>query len=76
MADSRITTLKEVARDLGLSYKAAWSAAQRGRLPAVQPFGRGTSWLVASNYRDFLPKAEGHPVDDDGNDTANDYKNG
>lgn len=59
MAETAVKTLQEVAGELGLSYKVAWSAAQKGLLPAVQPFGRGTTWCVAANYREILEKNAG-----------------
>ena len=73
MDKSRISTLREVADELGVSYKAAWGAAKRGELPAVQLFGPGSSWLVTGNYRDYLCKSR--PAGGD-TEVSGDFKNG
>lgn len=65
MAETAVKTLQEVAAELGLSYKIAWNAAQKGLLPAVQPFGKGTTWCVAANYQDFIGKARAEPENTD-----------
>jgi hypothetical protein len=65
---SRISTLKEVADELGVSYKVAWGAAKRGELPAVQLFGPGSSWLVTGNFRDYISKSSGPADMDDSED--------
>lgn len=54
---ARFLTLRQVAEDLGMSYRATLSAAHKGRLPAFQPFGTGTTWCVSPDYRKFLGKS-------------------
>jgi hypothetical protein len=54
----KFATLAEVAEDLGVSYRVAWSAAHSGKIPAVQLFGKGTTWLVGPDYRDFVGKSQ------------------
>ena len=54
---AEIKTLRQVAEELGKSYRSCWGAAHSGKLPAFQPFGEGTTWVVPGNYRDFLAKS-------------------
>lgn len=61
-------TLAEVAEDLGISYRRAWSAVQAGKLPATQMFGRGTAWCVDPGYRDFIGKDASGAGDAESND--------
>ena len=56
---AEVKTLREVAEELGCSYRVAWSAATTGKLPAFQPFGSGTTWVVPGNYQDILFKGAG-----------------
>jgi hypothetical protein len=64
---AEVKTLREVAEELGCSYRVAWSAATSGRLPAFQPFGSGTTWVVPANYQDILFKsADGTDGDNNG----------
>ena len=64
-----ITTLKNVAADLEMTYKTVYNAARAGRLPAFQLFGKNSTWCVPGNYRDFLVKsrpADGEVTENDG----------
>lgn len=56
---AEVKTLREVSAELGRSYRSCWGAAQSGRLPAFQPFGPGTTWVVPGNYQDILFKGAG-----------------
>lgn len=71
---AEVKSLKQVAAELGLSYWSVHHAARNGRLPAVQPFGEGTTWIVPANYRDFLAKSRNRgdaaEMRQDGNDVT------
>lgn len=48
-------TLSDLAAALGVSTWSVWNAARKGRIPASQPLGKGTTWHVDP---DFLAKSE------------------
>ncbi len=62
--DRRFATLKEVAEELGVSYRQAWSAAHSGKLPAFQPFGKRHAWVVCADYGQFICKAAAQQEDE------------
>ena len=68
---AEVKTLREVAEELGCSYRVAWSAATSGKLPAFQPFGSGTTWVVPGNYQDILFKGAGGTDGDNNGTTLN-----
>lgn len=64
---AEIKSIREVAAELGISYRACWDAVRKGRLPAVQPFGPGTTIIVPGNYQDILFKGSGAADGDNNN---------
>jgi hypothetical protein len=64
---AEVKTLREVAVEMGRTYRSCWSAVHSGKLPGFQPFGPGTTWVVPANYMDILFKGGGATTTDENN---------
>jgi hypothetical protein len=68
--------LKDVASEMHISHEAARRAAIKGRIPSFQPFGKGTAWMVAPDYRKFLAKSSDQGRNQNGDKSPEPIKNG
>ena len=55
--ESTWKTLSDVSAELNVSHETARRAALQGKIPAFQPFGKGTAWCVSPDYESFLGKS-------------------
>jgi hypothetical protein len=71
-------SLSEIAAAENCSHETARRAALAGRLPAFQPFGKGSVWCVALNYETFLSKSRksGDAANEQQDDNDNIVKTG
>jgi len=43
----KLIKLSSAAKELGISHSLMYTLIKRGKLRAVQPFGKGGGWLIA-----------------------------
>ena len=63
--ESTWKSLSDVSAELNVSHETARRAALQGKIPAFQPFGKGTAWCVSPDYENFLVKSR-KPVTSNG----------
>lgn len=52
METRRFLSCHEFAKHAGISAKTVWRWLQAGKLPAIQPGGPGTAWII--DYQAFV----------------------